>query len=170
MDTTERMSVGVVVERRRIDHPWQPERWTAVAALPGAPPLPPWTVLEEGDGWTRYLAGTVEVELFRSETDNYKHNLEGPQPALYVVLRRTGEAPGLRLLGATVDTGEIDAHSDSGDDLIEALPLPAPVAAWIRDFVARHHVERPFHKRQRDRADPEALARRRAPHLEDDDG
>jgi hypothetical protein len=29
----------------------------------------------------------------------------------------------------------------------------------VEDYVARHHVERTFHKRQRDRADPEVLAR-----------
>ena len=27
-------------------------------------------------------------------------------------------------------------------------------------FVAEHHIEQPFHKRERDRPDPEALARR----------
>ena len=37
-------------------------------------------------------------------------------------------------------------------------PLLPEVAVWIESFVARHHVERPFHKRRRDRADPEALA------------
>jgi hypothetical protein len=34
------------------------------------------------------------------------------------------------------------------------------VREMIEAFVAEHHVERPFVKRQRDRADPEALARR----------
>ncbi|WP_207459522.1 DUF3305 domain-containing protein [Azospirillum sp. SYSU D00513] len=160
MDPTERMSVGVLVERRRIDSLWQPERWQAVTVLPDALPLPPWTILEEGDGWTRYYAGAVELELFRTETDNYKHNLESTRPSVYVILRRGGEGPGVTLLEATVDPGEIDAHSDAGDDLIDALPLPAPIAAWMRDFLARHHVERPFHKRQRDRADTEALGRR----------
>ena len=38
--------------------------------------------------------------------------------------------------------------------------MPPPVRAVIDAFVAEHHVERPFHKRKRDRADPEALARR----------
>ena len=33
----------------------------------------------------------------------------------------------------------------------------------IEAFVAEHHVERPFVKRKRDRADPEALARRGPP-------
>jgi len=34
------------------------------------------------------------------------------------------------------------------------------VRATIDAFVAEHHVEQPFYKRKRDRADPEALARR----------
>jgi hypothetical protein len=38
--------------------------------------------------------------------------------------------------------------------------MPEPVCAMIAAFVAEHHVEQPFHKRERDRADPEALARR----------
>ena len=38
--------------------------------------------------------------------------------------------------------------------------MPEPLRAAIADFVAEHHVERPFEKRQRNRADPEALARR----------
>ena len=167
MEISESRTVGVVVERRRTGNVWQPELWSAVAVLPGRPDVAPWTVLDAGEGWTRSYAGAAEVALFASETDNYKHNLDGPQPAIFVILRRDGE-PGLRLLAVTVDPGEIDAHSDAGDDLIEALPLPPDLAAWMRDFVERHHVERPFHKRQRDRADPEALARRR--HLEDDHG
>jgi hypothetical protein len=38
--------------------------------------------------------------------------------------------------------------------------MPPGLLAATADFVARHHVERAFHKRKRDRADPEALARR----------
>ena len=170
MDSTEHRTVGVVVERRRTGNIWQPERWSAVALLPGRPDVAPWTVLESGEGWARCYAGAAEVALFASDTDNYKHNLDGPRPAAFVILRRDGGEPGLRLLGVTLDPGEIDAHSDAGDDLIEALPLPPSLAAWLRDFVERHHVERPFHKRRRDRADPEALARRRTPHPEPDDG
>ena len=50
---------------------------------------------------------------------------------------------------------------DSGADLLESLPMPPRLRAMTEAFVARHHVERVFHKRRRDRADPEALARRR---------
>lgn len=164
MEFGERIMVGVVVERRRMDNPWQAERWSAVAVLPGVPVVPPGTVLGEGDGWARLYAGSVEVALFPGETDNYKHNLGSPQPSVFVILRADSGGTPPRLLGATVDPGEIDAHSDAGDDLIEALPLPPEMAAWMQDFVARHHVERPFHKRQRDRADPNALGHR-APNL-----
>ena len=38
--------------------------------------------------------------------------------------------------------------------------MPEAVQAWVAAFVAEHHVEQPFQKRERDRADPEALARR----------
>jgi hypothetical protein len=37
-------------------------------------------------------------------------------------------------------------------------------------FVAEHHVERRFHKRRRDRADPEALARGVRPEAEEEAG
>ena len=40
--------------------------------------------------------------------------------------------------------------------------MPEAVRAVVEAFVAEHHVEQPFVKRKRDRADPEALARRGA--------
>jgi hypothetical protein len=165
LETSERMDVGIVVERRRLSNPWQPEGWVPVAVLPGRPEMEPWTLLGEGDGYVRYYAGAIGIELFRGETQNYKHNLEGPHPSVFVILRRVPGPRGVELLAATVDPGEVDAHSDAGDDIIEALPLPGPVSAWIAAFVERHHVERPFHKRQRDRLDPETLGIRRPPRI-----
>lgn len=160
IDRAERRSVGVVVERQRIDNPWVDARWRVVGLLPVLPDRTPWSVLLRTPERTEFYAGAAEIALHPTETGNYRDNLAGSRPSLYVMLRRCSEEPGLRLLGITVDPGEVDAHSDAGDDLIEALPLPPDVTAWMQDFVARHHVERPFYKRQRDRADPEALARR----------
>jgi hypothetical protein len=39
--------------------------------------------------------------------------------------------------------------------------MPADVQARVQAFFEAFHVERPFFKRQRDRANPEALATRR---------
>jgi hypothetical protein len=36
--------------------------------------------------------------------------------------------------------------------------MPEAVRAALADFVTRHHVEHPFVRRERDRADPEAMA------------
>lgn len=163
------MGLGVVIEHRRIDLPWAPpDRWTVVELLPGRPAAEPWTLLAEAEGGRRYYyAGAVELELFRGETDGYRDNLGSGRPAVFIILRPEGGGR-VALHGATVDPGEIEAHSDAGDDQIEAVPMPPEVMAWVEAFVARNHVERPFYKRQRDRADPEALARRRS--TRDDDG
>ncbi|MDQ2105602.1 DUF3305 domain-containing protein [Azospirillum isscasi] len=156
----ERRGVGITVERQRIDNPWVDARWRVTGALPALPDRAPWTVLARDGGCTAYYAGAAEIVLYPGEAGNYAENLKGGRPTLYVILRRCAEEPGLRLLAVTVDPGEVDAHSDAGDDLIEAIPLPADLAEWMRGFVARHHTDRPFYKRRRDRADPEALARR----------
>jgi hypothetical protein len=89
-----------------------------------------------------------------------------------VVLRETDAAPGLRLCTVTVDAGEAHLYADVGTDLLESLAMPPGLRTAVEAFVAQHHVERTFHKRRRDRADPEASSRRggrRGPTPEDDD-
>ena len=160
MSVVEHIRLGVVVERRRVDQPWLTERWRVVDVLPDAPEaVAAGTVLAQGDGRQRMYAGAVEVELYAGDTGAYRDNLTSSRPAVYVVLRRRGD--GYALHGATVDPGEIEAHADAGDDLIEAVPLPPGLAARIAAF-----VERPFHKRQRTPADPEALGRPPGPRRE----
>ncbi|WP_142848125.1 DUF3305 domain-containing protein [Telmatospirillum sp. J64-1] len=159
MRQVEKRSVWVVAERRRLDNRWQPERWRVAAVRPGRPETPVGSVLASGPDWTQYYMGHAEITLFPNETANYLFNLNSARPALYVILRRGGPL-GMRLLEVTVDPGEIDIHADSGSDLIEALPLPPDLAVWMEGFIAAHHVERPYYKRRRDRADPEILARR----------
>ncbi|HYE51313.1 MAG TPA: DUF3305 domain-containing protein [Azospirillaceae bacterium] len=174
MAAVERMPVGVVVERQPARSRWLDHVWRVAAVLPGDPETPPWTLLAEEDGTVRYYAGTAPLEAHSADTKVYKHNLEAPEPAVYVVLRPgggPGSGPGgWRLLLATVDPAEAHAHSDCGDDLVEALPMPQAVRDWLAAFVARHHVERQEWRRKRDRADPEILAARRARRLEDGDG
>jgi len=152
-DRSQRRSVGVIVERRGVDNPWVEARWQPTALVPPSLDCPAWSVIDEGPGWTRYYAGTAEIALFPSEAENYKHNLDGGRPTAYVILRRGGGPPGVRLLAVTVDSGAVDTHSEAGDDLIEPLPLPSALALWMDGFVARYFVDRPFHKRKRKRDD-----------------
>lgn len=157
----ERIPVGIVVERRPARSRWQDHVWRVTAALPGAAGAAPWTVLDEAGGVTRYWAGTAELVLHSGDTEVYKHNVQGAEPRLYIVLRRGASPTGWVLLLATVDPSEAQAHAEAGDDLLEALPLPAALHGRVAAFVAAHHVERRVWRRRRDRADPEALGRRR---------
>lgn len=167
MSRHEAREAGVIVERQAVDSPWCDHRWRVVDLLPGPAAVPPWTLLHHGDGVQRYFAGNATLALYPLETDTLRHNIEGPAPAVYVFLRAAEAAPGIALLGATVCAGEAQAHVDTGSDLVEAVPMPPGVLAWVADFVARHHVERPQYKRQRDRSERDEA--RRQPMAVDED-
>jgi hypothetical protein len=151
-EPAEQRMVGIVAERQTVDNPWIDHRWRVTGILPGVPAVPDWTCLEDRGGTRRYYAGAAELLLFPRETDTLKYNIEGEAPAIYVFMRAQPAPPGMALVGATACVGEAHAHVDSGSDLVEAVPMPADLHAWIADFVTRHHVDRPAWKRRRDGA------------------
>jgi hypothetical protein len=154
-----KIAVGVIVERRKAQSPWIDFTWEPISVLAGRPEASPWTKLSEhGDGATFY-AGTAEIELYRTETGNYRDNLSSGAAKLWVALRSTGVEPPYEIFAVTADPAEGEALTETGSDLVEAVPMPDAVRAQIDAFIAEHHVDRPFYKRKRERADPEALAR-----------
>lgn len=156
--SAERM-VGVVVVLDPPCNPWAEPAWKPVAVLAWPPEAEPWTLLDPARE-LRY-AGPAALTLHRHETGNYLHNLTEARPAVYVALRRSAD-PQARplLLGASVDPGWAHAVADVGDDIVEATPMPPEIADWIAAFIARHPPPETRWKRKRERADPEALARR----------
>jgi hypothetical protein len=156
-----KIAVGIVVERYKAQSPWIDFTWRPVMALAGLPAALPWTMLSQERDSTTFYAGAAEIELYRTETANYRDNIDTGAPMLWVALRPTGVEPPYELFGVTADPAEGEAWTQSGTDLVDVVPMPEPVRAEITAFVAEHHVEQQFHKRERDRADPEALARRR---------
>jgi len=162
-----RIPVGVVVERRVAASAWIEHAWRPVAVLAGAPDAAPWTPLTSAGDRATFYAGAAEIALHRSETTNYRDNLASPHPALWVVLRPTGVDPPFDVMAVTADPAEGEAFTETGGDLVEAVPMPATIGETIAAFIAEHHVERAFYKRERTRADPEALGRRRV--AEDDE-
>ena len=155
-----RMTVGVVVERRKADSPWTDFLWRPVGILPDAPAMPPWGVLRREGESVLFYAGSGTVELHRTETARYRDNLATGSPMLWVVLSPTeGEWP-YTLAAVTADPAEGEVFTEAGANLVEAVAMPDVVREAVEAFVAAHHVEREFVKRKRDRANPEALARR----------
>jgi hypothetical protein len=154
------ISVGVVVERRKAESPWIDFTWRTVSILAGEPAAAPWTRLTGNDEVATFYVGATTVSLYPGETGRYRDNLASDAPSLWVALRPTGIEPPYELVAATADPAEGEGFTQNGDDLVDAVPMPEAVRAVIEAFVAEHHVEQPFMKRKRDRADPEALARR----------
>lgn len=163
-----RIPVGVVVERRKAVSPWVDFLWRPVSVLAGEPAAAPWTPLAGAGDVHTFYAGRAVVELFRTETANYLGNLASSAPSLWVVLRQTGGEPPYDVFAVTADPAEGEAFTEAGSDLVDTVPMPATIVQTLEAFVAAHHVDRPFLKRRRDRADPEALARRPPPREDDE--
>jgi len=152
--------VGVVVERRKADSPWIDFLWRPVGILPDAPDMAAWSVLREEGETVLFYAGSRTVDLHRSETARYRDNLATGSPLLWVVLSPAeGDWP-YTLTTVTADPAEGEVFTEAGANLVETVAMPDVVRGAVENFVAEHHVEREFVKRKRDRANPEALARR----------
>jgi hypothetical protein len=154
-----RIPVGVVVERRKARSRWLDFVWRPIAVLAGDPSAAPWTPIGTATEATLYYAGEAVIELHRTETTNYRSNLASGAPALWVVLRPIASEPAFEIVTVTADPAEGEAFTDAGNDLVETVPMPAAIAGAIGDFIAEHHVERPFVKRRRGRDSSQAPAR-----------
>src|SRR3546814_6458507 len=117
-----------------------------LSVIPGAPPVEGFRLLQGGKGWARYHACTLSLELFRTETEGYRYNLSQAVPTVYVILRREGgsfeDAP--TPFRVTACPYEAQDYSENSQDLVEGVPMPEPVIAWVQAYVHEHHVARPF--------------------------
>lgn len=145
--------VGVVLRRRSIDNPWIDHMWSPVTVLEDVPATAPWTVLSTEPDATLYYAGAATIDLFSTDTANYRDNLVDGAPLIWIALRHQDGGAELELTKVTADPTEGEAMFESGTDVIGTVPMPPDIAAWIAAFVDEFHVEQVFHKRKRDRAD-----------------
>jgi len=158
-----KIAIGVVVERSKSASQWADFYWRPLGVLPGAPDTPPWTKLNDNGERASFYAGSTDVELYRTETANYRDNLQSETPSLWIVLRPVEADPPYELASVTADPAEGEAMTEAGANLVATVPMPQPMQEAIAAFIAEHHVEQMFVKRNRDRANPEAMARRGPP-------
>ena len=69
------IAVGVVVERSKSASQWADFYWRPAGVLAGAPETPPWTKLNDDGERASFYAGSAAIELYRTETANYRDNL-----------------------------------------------------------------------------------------------
>jgi Protein of unknown function (DUF3305) len=153
------MPVGVVVERHKAASPWLDFTWRPVSVLVGVPSAAPWTPLGPIADTTPFYAGAATIELHRTETANYLSNLAMHTPGLWVVLRPTDSQPPYEVVAVSADPAEGEAYSEAGNNIVEIVPMPVEIAEAVEAFIAEHHVERPYFKRERDRRGPGSARR-----------
>ncbi len=146
------LPLGIVVRRTPGVTRWAKWAWTVSAVLPGAGPATWRELRREGDA-VEFHAATLPLTLYSTDTEAYKVSLGSKLPGVVVVLR-DATAPDAPMpfepVIVTASAYEGQDYMDSGDGLIELVPMPSGLIAWIEDFVAAHHVEVPFIKRKRD--------------------
>jgi hypothetical protein len=147
-----RVRVGVVVERRKAQSSWVDFLYRPVSVLEGVPAARPWTQIGAEGELTTFYAGDAVIELHRTETANYRNNLASGAPRLWVILRPGSGEVGFDLLFVTADPAEGEALTGAGNDLVESVPMPDYIRQFVEDFIAEHHVEQAFFKRERSKS------------------
>lgn len=145
------MPVGIVVRKTPGVTRWAKWSWRVVAVLPGAAPAK-WRELRREGEVVEYHAATLNLDLWSTDTEAYLVGLAAKTPSVIVVLRDAPDAdipfePAI----VTASPYEGQDYLDSGEGLIEAVPMPLGMIGWIMDFVQEHHVEEVFIKRKRDK-------------------
>src|SRR5205823_6955813 len=127
---------------------WADFIWRPTAVLAGVPDAAPWTSLaSEGDS-TSFYVGAADIELHRTEADNYRRNLASGAASIWVALEPTGGEPPYRLATVTADPAEGEALTEAGQAIVDSVEMCAPVRAAIEEFVAQHPSQGDFQKRQ----------------------
>ncbi|ROQ44228.1 uncharacterized protein DUF3305 [Marinobacter sp. 3-2] len=146
------LRVGAVVRRSPGVTRWVKEIWKPVAVIPGAPDAF-WKELVREEDVVDYHASTVTMELFRADVEGYLVSLNMAVPSVWIIMDKdvTSQSPS----GWVVSTITASAHEaldalDSGESIVEAVPIPESMAAWIKEFIDMHYIEEPFKKRRRD--------------------
>lgn len=146
------LQVGAVVRRSPGVTRWAKDIWKPVAVIPGAPDAFWKTMVREGDE-VDYHVGTVTMELFRADVEGYLVSLNMSVPSVWIVMDRDvgSQSPsGWVLSSVTASAHDALDALDSGESIVEPVPIPESLAAWIKEFIDMHYIEEPFKKRRRD--------------------
>ena len=123
-----------------------------MAVLPGAGPAD-WSVMRRDGETVEYHAATLPLELFRSDTEAYMTALSSRVPSIGVVMRPAPDAERpMEVALVTASPFEIQDYMDSGEELVELVPMPDGLRAFVEDFTMAHHVDEEFVKRRRNKS------------------
>jgi len=147
------MPLGVIIRKTPGVNRWAKWNWKVVAVVPGAA-QESWKELRRDGDVVEYHAATVNLELYRTDTEAYLTGLSTRVPSVYVILRECLEPDAkqdVEVLLATVSPYDAQDYADNGEDIVELVPMPGGLAGWVNAFVQEHHEHEVFVKRKRDK-------------------
>jgi hypothetical protein len=147
------MPLGIVIRRQPGVTRWARHVWRAVAVLPGAGAAD-WTELRRDGDVVEFHAATVPLELYRADAEAYMVSLNMNPPTVFVVLRRDDDPDSPHeyvVHTATASAYEAQDYQDSGEEIVEPVPMPEGLIAWVKSFTDVHFEEEEFKKRKRRR-------------------
>lgn len=160
MDSGVVLSVGIVVSREAVDHPWDGINWRPVGVLLGAPAKAVWREVARGRDYAHYHAATVPLTLDPRCAMNYRVNLANGVPSVYVVVRQrpgAGADVPIDITRASVSPFEIDAQRLDASEHIERVPMPPELVDIVQRFidgcVAQQSDARPAGRQRREARD-----------------
>lgn len=135
-----RTRVAVIMQRRALDNPWQAEAWEAVGVLTdyagGGEPR----VIVDAPRAMQWLFPALDIVLRRSEAEGYFHNISAAAPNVFVLWRMEDGKAVPRYV--TVSYDEASRWMDGGAQ-VDAVPMPAEMRAWLREFVEHNYRPEP---------------------------
>lgn len=128
------------MQRRAVDNRWQSEAWEALGVIADyeGPDEP--RVIVESPGATQWLYPGQAIVLQRSEAEGYFHNVSAAAPDVFVLWRMEEGIAVPRYV--TVSYDEASRWMDGGAH-VDAVPMPAAMRAWLREFVEQNYRPEP---------------------------
>lgn len=147
------LSFGIVLERRPATSRWTDWVWSVPEVIIEAPATDGWCEIEARGETRRYLSAPHCLTLHHKMVEAYDSNIETGEPCLWVLLNEADgpEDPGWRVAAITADPHQAIGFLDSGEGLVERVPMPRAVIAWMAEYLKSLPEAPAFRKRQRDR-------------------
>ena len=153
------LRLGVLALRRPPASRWSTGELRPVMVLPAEPGTPPGTRLSDEDGVETWYLGARDMVLWSGDAGHHLDNLRSGRASVWVALRGADPARA-EVVAVTADPYEGEGLASDPDLIVDAVPMPDPVARAVSDFAQAHFVEMPFKKRKRLPADPNAMVPR----------
>ena len=137
MAAIDSLPIAVVMQRRKVSHPWADEAWAAVAVLRDqacAPAITPLSSDAERQSW---LVSGLALELYRDDNESYHENWLAPVPKLFVA-RGLEDGPDLpqRASVSYVDGTRMFDSGESADGVL----MPPDIHAWLGNYLRLNYT------------------------------